>query len=219
MTPYTDARLHCVEAMPSTFAKLHHASQTLGWQDTFVVHHAAALDQNGVILFPDQPQLPGYESMGLEDCAVSPQLCQNVTVTTLDAFYVEKVLPLQQQKQQPNFADNSVVDYLSIDVEGFDWAVLRGGKGALTKTRYVEFEVHNKGLWKEVTLETAILSLRAQNFWCYYLGTAGRLWRLTDCMTGPGKQVWSNVGCVNVPLAPHLAQRMEEVFLHTIGNS
>lgn len=206
------AKLYCIEAMPSTFGKLQQATQKLGWQESFVVHHAAMSNSNGYIPFPNHETIPGYESLGIEDCETKPEICQNVALYTLDTFFEQHV---QEQQLSPA---TTILDFLSIDVEGFDIFVLRGAKSTLQKTKYVEFEVHNKGAWKNVPLETAITELEQQDFVCYYAGTGGKLWRLTDCMTGPLMNIWSNVACVNVRLAPNLAQHMEDIFLKTIEN-
>ena len=209
------AVLHCVEPMPSTFAKVQQAAETFSWQQNFVVHNAAASDTDGSILFPNVQHKPRYESKGLSDtdCQNNPSSCQEVTLTTLDTFFAQKVLP--NLNAQPG--ENVILDYLSIDVEGYDAAVLRGGNQTLARTKYLEFEVHSKGDWLTTNLVDVVQSLKTHKFWCYYAGKEGKLWRLTDCMTTAGARLWSNVACVNVELAPALAQRMEDVFLQTIS--
>lgn len=177
-----------------------------------MIHHAAASDSDGIIPFPNKEDMPGYEAMGIEDCQRNMKMCQNVTLSTLDTFFRTKVEP-----KLPKTEDARIIDFLSIDVEGFDIAVLRGGPATLQKTKYVEFEVHNKGVWVDTPLAKAITSLKEQNFCCYYAGQGGKLWRLTDCMTGPGLHTFSNVACVNVKLAPNLAKNMEDIFLQTIA--
>ena len=200
------ATIYCVEAMPSTFVVLKEAARKLNWEKTFLVHHGAASDRDGFIPFPNAAA--GYEAKGMEDCVTNPRICQNVTMYSLDTFFREKVDPKHQE--------GGILDFLSIDVEGFDISVLRGGSATLQKTKYVEFEVHNKGAWKTVTVATAVTELKELNFACYYAGSEGRLWRLTDCMSGPGIQIFSNIACVNMNLAPNLARHMEDVFLKTI---
>jgi len=200
------ATLHCIEAMPSTYEKLRDAALKLGWDKDFVIHHGAASDQDGTIQFPNVA--PGYEAKGMEDCQLDKHKCVDVKMYTLDSFVREKFDASQQQ---------SIIDYLSIDVEGFDIAVMRGGKTTLSRVKYLEFEVHNKGVWKNVALATAITELQEQNFVCYYAGREGKLWRLTNCMRGPGASIFSNVACANVNLAPNLAKHMEDVFLQTVA--
>ena len=206
------ARLYCIEPMPRTIEHLNSAVEKLAWQGEFRIWHGAVSDSDGSVMFPNSKRIPGYESHGLENnCENRPQNCESVTLTTLDTFVQQHVAV------EPANKSDFIIDILSIDAEGFDWAVLQGGHSTLQKTRYVEFEVHKMGLWASVTLETAITTMRSLNFVCYYAGSGGRLWRLTDCMTGPGFSVWSNVACVNLALAPNLALHMEQVFLQTVA--
>jgi hypothetical protein len=107
-----------------------------------------------------------------------------------------------------------IIDFLSVDVEGFDWPILLGATNTLQLTNYLEFEFHQVGAWKQYNLSTAILSLHQQGFLCYWAGQGGKLWQITDGWMDyyyVAKQ-WSNVACVNVALAPMLAMRMEGIF-------
>jgi hypothetical protein len=106
------------------------------------------------------------------------------------------------------------VDFLSIDVEGYDWPVIQGGTATLQGVRYLEFEYHAKGVWGKQTtkLSEVVQHLKQAGFVCYWAGQH-KLWRITDCWLEEynRKKCWSNVACVP---ASHLdlANRMEELF-------
>jgi hypothetical protein len=121
--------------------------------------------------------------------------------------------------EQPFSEETLVIDYLSIDVEGYDWEVLGygGATWTLARTRYLEFEYHSLPPWDQVNLSTAVSSLEEQGFLCYYAGIR-KLWRLTGCFQEfMNDHTWSNVACANGALDPELAVQMEAVFLKTVA--
>jgi FkbM family methyltransferase len=193
--------------MPSTFAVLDRTVKKLNWQDSFRVHHAAMADSDGEIFFPNAKV--GEESLGIGDCTDKNLNCQSVPKYKLDTF-VQKFV----EEKDP------IIDFLSVNVEGFDWPVLMGATKTLQSTKYLEFEYHKVGAWQQYNLSTAILSLHQKGFVCYWAGQNGKLWRITDCWLNyydRAKQ-WSNVACANLALAPTLAMKMEGVFLKTLDN-
>jgi hypothetical protein len=114
-----------------------------------------------------------------------------------------------------------VIDFLSIDVEGYDYEVLLGAPLTLKRTKYLEFEYNWKGPWAAHQLSQVIDRLQTDHgLWCYWAGAHGNLWRITDCwLSHYGTKFWSNVACVNARLseAAPLAQRMEERFANTLA--
>jgi FkbM family methyltransferase len=203
------AIVYCIEAMPSTFTVLNRTVKQLEWQDSLKVHHAAIADSDGETLFPNA--MVGTEHLGMDACSNKRwrKECESVPQYKLDTF-VQKFVN----------ATDPIIDILSVDVEGFDWPVLLGATKTLQSTKYLEFEYHKVGAWKQYNLSTAILSLHQQGFVCYWAGRGGKLWRITDCWMDyydVAKQ-WSNVACVNLALAPTLAMRMEGVFLKTLDH-
>lgn len=206
-----NAVVHCIEAMPVTATRLNETVQALGWQNQLVVSNVAVSDTDGSILFPDVKGKVGVENLGIENCQGkdAQQLCKNVPLYRLDTF-AEQFLP----------KDGSLVDFLSIDVEGFDYDVLLGAPQSLKRTKYVEFEYNWKGKWKDHKLSTAVDMLKDSGFVCYWAGSFGRIWRITDCwLDYYDLKFWSNVACVNVrlPEAAPLAARMEELFRQTLA--
>jgi FkbM family methyltransferase len=199
-----------IEAMPSTFEKLNSTVHKLGWQESLRIHHAAMSETDGFTLFPNADV--GVEDLGIDECS-KPQYresCQNVTQYKLDTFLDHHVM---------SNIPNQTIDFLSIDVEGYDWPVLLGSTSALQQTKYLEFEYHYVGAWKKFALLTAIDTLQDQGFCCYWAGRAGKLWRITGCwLEHSHSKQWSNVACVNRGKAPTLSSCMEEQFFETLGN-
>ena len=202
------AVVHCIEAMPVTAERLLKASTTLGWQDHLVVSNIAMADFDGIALFPNVVNKVGTEDLGLGDCNRTGVSCKEVPMYRLDT-YVKEMLP----------ADNSLIDFLSIDAEGYDFEVLLGAPRALRRTKYLEFEYHWTGTWSNHTMSSAIDMLKGSGFVCYWAGDSNHLWRITDCFLDYyDKHAWSNVACVNVaiPQTAPLAARMEELFQMTL---
>jgi Methyltransferase FkbM domain len=81
----------------------------------------------------------------------------------------------------PNRWISSILEFLSIDAEGYDFEVLLGATKTLRRTKYLEFEYHDVGVWPQYSLWTAISLLKEMHFVCYWAGSHGHLWRITDC--------------------------------------
>jgi hypothetical protein len=66
-----DAVVHCIEALPSTAAKLKETTQALGWSNSLVVTHAAISSSDGTAYFPVNLTTArvGVEQLGLSDCS------------------------------------------------------------------------------------------------------------------------------------------------------
>jgi FkbM family methyltransferase len=206
------AQVHCIEAMPRTYQKLEQAIRELGWQESLKVHHYAMFETNGMAVFPNANA--GTESMGIGDCLTNTpgRECVNVTQYNLDTFVKEFV-------DEEDSSEDTLIDFLSVDVEGYDMPVLLGASSTLRKVKYLEFEYHQAGAWKDHKLSTAILMLKKEyGFVCYWAGK-DKLWRITDCWLGhyDTSKAWSNVACVSTTLAPLLLERMEDHFQRTMG--
>jgi FkbM family methyltransferase len=123
--------------MPQTADQLNRSSYQLGWQNSLVVTNAAVSSTDGIALFPSKQagQKIGVENMGLADCQneKTKRHCTEIPQYTLDT-YADKFI----QK-------DAWIDFLSIDVEGFDWDVLMGGDKVLERVKYLEFEYNWRG--------------------------------------------------------------------------
>lgn len=207
------AHVHCIEAMPNNFQQLDKSCKELGWTDSLHIHHLAMADTNGKISFPNGEL--GAEHLGIYACS-DPQykhMCQEVPMISLDTFAKD------QAKSGMTLDQSWMIDFLSVDVEGNDWPVLKGATETLSRTKYLEFEYHWNGVWANTNLSTAIDFLKPLKFRCYWAGKDGQLWRISGCFR-PEYNIfkpWSNVACVQVDLAPDLAKIMEDHFLKTIA--
>jgi FkbM family methyltransferase len=212
-TVINDAQVHCVEPITNTFAELTRTKQELGWGDELVLVQGAFSSQLGNLSVPVFQKV-GTENIGIDimmkECsnpAVSQAgRCMDVPIMTLDDYHWRH--------------GHGTVHYLSIDVEGFDPLVLQGGMKTLKEhVQYVEFEYNWKGPWNDTSLSSVVASLKDIGFTCYWPGTNGEIWRMTDCwLDHYDIKFWSNVACVNqndADAAP-MARRMEELFLETL---
>ena len=165
------SQVHCIEAMPTTArgkeiyveGAIHLFSYSL-WSpslnysmfntntalqraahetkyDTmgFIVSHAALAKEDGFVSFPANAKV-GVENKGISNTncdggdnddneGLDSTNCINVTKYSLDS-YMEKFVPT-----------NVPINYLSVDVEGWDFEVLLGGKrNSLARVQYLEFE-------------------------------------------------------------------------------
>ena len=207
------AVVHCIEAMPVTFDELNRTAYALHWQDRLVVHNAALADNDGSVLFPNPQGKIGVENMGIENCiGKNAQACKKVPMYRLDKFAEQFV------QQSPD----GVIDFISIDVEGYDFDVLLGANETLKRTKYIEFEYNWKGNWKQYSLSAVIERLyRTWGLVCFWAGAQGNLWRITSAdsscfLDHYNLKFWSNVACVNPVLAPAMAIRMEGYFQGTL---
>jgi FkbM family methyltransferase len=211
-----DGVVHCIEPLPSTVASLRQALLRTHYSSHIVVTHAALSNTSGTALFPSGGA-SGIEGASLADCAVStttgtalPASCQPVAIYSLDGYL-----------QQAGIAPTAMIDILLIDAEGLDYEILQGGRQTLRhQVRYLAFEVNMAGHWMAHSLVHAIDDFLA-DFVCYWAGK-GQLWRMSHCMNDALRDLyeyksWSNVVCVH-PRETALAQRMEALFLQTIGH-
>jgi FkbM family methyltransferase len=201
------AAVHCVEAMPVTANRLNITANRLGWASDLRVVHAAMASDDGSMFFPNVKDKVGIENMGFDDCKRNKSGCTQVVQHRLDTCIEQ-------------FIDRtSPIDFLSIDVEGYDWEVLRGAEKTLSRIQCLEFEHNWRGTWQKCNLSTAVNELKRAGFMCYWAGTNGNIWRITDCwLDFYDLKFWSNVACVNIkaPAAKELALRMEEIFRTTL---
>lgn len=185
----------------------------------FIVSHAALSNEDGFVSFAAEGAV-GVENKGIgnTNCESDPNNCINVTKYSLDS-YMEKFVPTKDNSNLP-------INYLSVDVEGWDFEVLLGGKRNLARVHYLEFEYnwvsmfelscpvkflsmshklycHNSlvkvGPWKNQPLFDVIHILDAQfGFTCYWAGFNNTIWRITNCwLDHYESHFWSNIACVN----------------------
>ena len=132
----TRALVYCIEPMPSTFLALQNASRVTGWDDQLKVLRLAMNDEDpSTVPFPKpMPDNLGFEKHTIGGgCDKAPNECIQVETKRLDLMIHEEQLTNQR------------VNVLLIDVEGFDFEVLKGGNSTLRNTEYVEFEFNWRG--------------------------------------------------------------------------
>jgi Methyltransferase FkbM domain len=226
--------VHCLEPIQSTVQALQTARNITGYDD-LVIFQVALAKESGTALFPVQVEV-GRENIGLGRHPVVPlghtARLAPVEVLTLDDYVQQHItrinlppapptdadqLQHHQQPPAPKQQQQRTINVLLIDVEGFDFDVLQGGRETLHYVEYLEFEFHDKGQWRHQALRDAIQYLaESYHFTCYWAGVR-KLWRITDCWHDHYKvHQWSNVACVASAKVPALAERMERVFRATI---
>jgi FkbM family methyltransferase len=197
--------MHCIELMPLTVSRLTEAAQALDIVDQGFVITGAGMGKKDSTMRILKIDKIGEENLGLESVCNEKQTigCDEVSVLSLDSFvakYVKSTGPIHS---------------LSIDVEGFDFDVILGGKQTLKRVQYLEFEYNWMGSWKKQTLSDAIDLLDEDGFTCYWAGQ-DMLWRITDCWFDHYKlHFWSNIACVNRK-QEKLAKLMEATFQATL---
>mmetsp|Transcript_25071 Transcript_25071/g.60311 ORF Transcript_25071/g.60311 Transcript_25071/m.60311 type:complete len:321 (+) Transcript_25071:87-1049(+) len=179
-----------------------------------IVTHAAMSAEDGTAEFARlKDKAVGVENKGISTgCKGRLVNCVNVTVYSLDT-YVAKYIP--------GGADVPI-NYLSLDVEGWDADVLSGGyQGALPRVHYLEFEYNWVGPWKDQSLYEVVEYLdKNVGFTCYWAGFNNTIWRITNCwLNHYDVHSWSNVACVNRNFdeVREVAADMENLFLETIA--
>ena len=209
--------VYCIEPMPTTAQNLMSSAKNLGWDNQLFVTHAAISNKVGSAYFEVSNALVGEENKGLGTCELAAKVnpeafkknCKKVDVYTLD-YYMDNI---------SNEKSDSLIDLLSIDVEGYDFDVMIGGQKTLPRTKYLEFEYNWMGAWANQELIDAIKMLDSHHFTCYWAGMEN-LWRVDEScwLDHYNYHAWSNVACVNRNLDPLLAKRMEDLFLRTLND-
>ena len=242
-TRTNDALVHCIEAMPITARLLNATAHAMNIQNALVVTNVAMSNVDGSVYFPDQTETAGIEQQGMANCQnyknttnkqaehqppVSQKKKNNNTDIIINSNSVCKEIPMLSLDtfiQQHYGADkDSRIDFVSIDVEGFDRNVMLGASQSLQRIGYLEFEYNWRGDWNkpEATLSSTVSWLYEHHgFVCYWAGTHGNVWRITDCIQSHyDVRQWSNVACVNTRDAESnsLWNRMEELFQATLAH-
>lgn len=140
--------------------------------------HAAASDHVGTARFP----ACDTEACSL-DHSTTPKITEvvNVRMTTVDNEMLIHGL--------------NYIDFLKIDAEGYDPAVLRGAERALSHRRIgmLQFEYNKMGLWKSTNLSDTIVFMARLGYSCYFEGRP-TLARLTGCWSTRYEfKSWSNI--------------------------
>ena len=210
--PIRPAQVYCFEPVSTTFAQLHRTKMELGWTNELILEKAAVSSERGTMSVPKEVKL-GRENAGIQqlDCGKNGNEddCRKIPIYTLNDYV--GTMPGKPQ-----------IHFLSIDVEGFDFEVLKGASNILKdQVHYLEFEYNWKGPWARQNLADAVNMLHNDGFICYWPGPKdGHIWRITGCWQDHyATRYWSNVACVNggIPQARPLAQDMEEKFLRTLA--
>jgi hypothetical protein len=108
------------------------------------------------------------------------------------------------------------IDYLGFQLGAEDAPALAGAWETLANVNYMEFEYNWKGSWSQYTLSAMINRLKEKGLVCYWAGTAGNLWRITDCWKDYYDiKMWSRIACVKKTHHGLLGQ-MEDYFNKTL---
>jgi len=205
--------MHCIEPFPPNYNRLKDSAEKLGIdQEGFVVVNAAISKKGGVTIFPTgADQKVGVENLSMSNCAtgtekkIEEHKCQEVDGFTLET-YVEKYVK-----------SKGPIHVLSIDVEGYDFDVMIGGKtSVLDRVQYLEFEYNWMGSWAKQNLSDTLQMLDEHSFTCYWAGDDA-LYRISGCWQEYYNiNHWANVACVH-RTQYQLAKNMEEIFLRTLS--
>ena len=130
-----NAIVYCIEPMPSTVRALQNAANSTGWAAQLKVFQLAIDNKEpSTVPFPEpSPENLGFEKQAIGKCSEKRHRCVPVETQRLD---------LMMSNQQ---LSGKRVHVMLIDVEGFDFEVLKGGNATLHNTEYVEFEFNWRG--------------------------------------------------------------------------
>jgi FkbM family methyltransferase len=212
-------QMYCIEAMPTTAEALRQTARALGYDKLgFKVINAAGGITDGNIFFPNAKV--GIENNGMWNCLKDQTNCVQVPMLSLDTLATKYIKGFEINKNEIASAEAyPIIQTLNIDVEGFDFDVMLGGKiKVLPRVEYIEFEYNWMGSWGKQKLSDAIDMLDELGFQCYWAGE-DKLWRITGCVLEDlyATHNWANVACANQNLSPALAQKMETLFLRTLS--
>jgi FkbM family methyltransferase len=138
---------YCIEPMPVNYKLLGNMINEMNFDTSFVKLFPLAMSAfPEVALFPNVSDV-GIESLGLGHVTGKPNFLINVT--NIDSFVRKERI--------------GIIDFLSIDTEGYDGMVILGMVKTLYKqyVRVFEFEFHSYAPWNEMVI---IINF----FWLYY---------------------------------------------------
>ncbi|GKY99597.1 hypothetical protein MPSEU_000914000 [Mayamaea pseudoterrestris] len=108
------------------------------------------------------------------------------------------------------------IDMMILNLGANDVLVLDAAVETLAKTNYFEMDYNWKDGWSQYSLSPIIARLKRNDFVCYWPGTGGNLWRITDCFQDYYNiKMWSRFACVKKSHAG-LFNIMEDYFNKTL---
>jgi len=123
------------------------------------LHRLAVADYEGTALYIEEPDCGETSSIAETHipCAISPH---EVSVCTIDSMFLDS---------------DTNIDYLKIDVEGFDCKVLLGAKGMLAAKRikYVQFEYNSCWVLAGHSLSQTITYLNSLRYDIFIIRSTG----------------------------------------------
>ena len=214
--PHRDVRAFAVEMLPENAQLLRELFGVFSVPGGVV--HAAASGVSG-----EEAYVPKNFGVGRESAILAhnaslltrarqqPLRVRTVTIdelaATVDALAAASrttnVRTTHTSADRPLTASGSLaatINLLTIDAEGYDAAVLRGGEGVLSagRVRVIEWEYHFVGIWAEsgVTPVDTARWLLARRYVCYWQSRSGSLSPfLAAC--NYAFRAWSNVVCAH----------------------
>lgn len=137
------------------------------------VLHAAAVENHNTMAFEPPLKRRGHETIGVSKRGLS------VSTITLDEL-----------------VNASKWDMVSIDAEGFDGQIIRGGKQSILEKRIRVLEFEYSGKWTE-KLSSTIRFLSSHGYWCFWTGNNGTLAPINANCSTINIRKWSNVACAH----------------------
>ena len=175
---------YCIEPVPSNIELIKKLFNEMKLDEkTLQIVTMAMNSYTGTATFPKDVPI-GFERAGIETDGGG----EIVHMSNLDTFVINNKI-------------SDIIDFVSIDTEGYDAEVLLGFSKTLVNkyVRVIEFEYHSYRRWKTADLQMIITMLDIWNYDCYWQGDKDQLWRITGCWHRDyyKKRFWSNIVCIN----------------------
>jgi len=134
--------------------------ERFGGLSNVTIIEKAVSDAVGTIEFFEEADAGGMSS-AVAGHSLQPTTRRSVSATTLDVAVEE--------------AGFQIVDFVKIDVEGLDLAVLRGARGLIERQRIglIQFEYHHAWLRVGSTLRAAVMLLEGAGYEVFLLNPTG----------------------------------------------
>jgi hypothetical protein len=208
-TPDIAAQAFCIEPVPKNFQQLQLTKNKLGVSDELYLSQVAMSNMVADEILVSNKEPLGVEGTGFGNwqkaCGDENRDCTKVAVDTLDHWITTTPL-----------APDAPIHYMSLGLEGYDYAALVGGAKTLNRLHYLDVQYHWVGHWGMQSLLDMVTRLKRKHFVCYFAGDQN-LWRITDCWQDHYEhRFYANIACVNTQLAEPLAKEMEAIFEKTL---
>lgn len=124
---------------------MNRTANELAWGDALILEQIGFAKQDRTLTVPKVGIQKGAEQSGIKDfekicgkLSASSEVCDIISLYSLDHYVATKL-----------HGEKVHIDYLSIEVEEYDYDVIMGAKETLPLVSYLEFEYNSNGPWKE----------------------------------------------------------------------